>query len=339
MVSEVESVTRRGRSKAPPELARFIGIANELNNVELKEPAVLFGSVLLAAALKGQQTPDFSEPDFDPDSGSDPEVREWRRAYREEQSAAMASKASSQQKYIDLCGRIATAAPLAVQTFLGDPKDVFGFIRNYALLRPAREILSQIAGRGRGPSTDETIEEFRRAGNPVLFSASIDVVVNGEGQLEILPPNELLKAISGVHAGDIRACAVCRRIFWASRSTSNGCSTQHRDTLRQRKNRGKKTKYEHDRRINAGHRKRRIKAAAELKRWHDFPDIDKKRELPVLVVKLVALGFSEQEMSKLELTRKSDKSGVVYYDASRLLNESAYRRALDSCIFKDRKPA
>jgi hypothetical protein len=346
---EVKSVTGRGRgrSQAPKELQKFIDVANGLANIEPREPEDMFGPALLKAAFRTQKAPDFREPEFDPkldpNNESDHTVREWRQQSRQEQIRALANKATSEaltsklqaQDGARVCKAVASRMPAVVRKFLGDPADAYGFIRNYMLLRPARELLQQIAGRG--VSNARTMKEFRRARSSVLFSVQINVVVNESGQIEIAPPNDVLKALIGIHPEDIRKCAICGRIFWASRDTSAGCSPRHQSTLRQRRGRIKKTIYERNRRTRAADRKRRQEAGNELERWFGLPDRERVKSGSTLIGNLKELGLSEEDLLEMGLGRLDNKSGRFVDDTSRLFEQFGYQTALRWC--RSKRPA
>ena len=124
---------------------------------------------------------------------------------------------------------------------------IHGFVANYRALEYARKLLPAIA-RQKWPLAENTskalsYEEFQKiqsaqSGLPmgVLCQASVDLVVDGHGKIE-LSKNPVLEALVGVRADRIRSCKICKRVFWSPRVNSECCSQRCRKTFNQRSSR------------------------------------------------------------------------------------------------------
>jgi hypothetical protein len=205
-------VTQRGQSKPPKGLARFIELANMKLDRPLDDASLVFDSAVRDPS-KTVKLPDVWE---------------------------------------GICAETASTLPPEARAFLGPAADIHGFVTNYMTLGYARKLLPAIA-RPKWPVAENTSKavsypEFKkiqraRSGLPmgVLCQASVDLVVDGRGQLG-LSQNPVLEALVGVRADRIRSCNICNRVFWAPRVNSECCSERCRKTYNQRSSRAARRK-------------------------------------------------------------------------------------------------
>jgi hypothetical protein len=206
LAQKAKTVTRRGHSKPPDELAHFIRLVNaeRLFERELPDEGTLF-----AAMCKVR--PPVSDRD-----------------------------------YLDLLirSRAETVAALSpeARAFLGPPEDPARpllFSERWELLKSAGEVLSAIARRSRGElsGTAELLIFDRQFHGEFPFSVPVGVGINERGQGVLRKKNPLLDALIGAQLDHVRSCAVCGHIFWAKRANSECCGEQCRKTYNQRKSR------------------------------------------------------------------------------------------------------
>jgi hypothetical protein len=204
-------VTQRGQSKPPKGLARFIELANMKLDRPLDDASLVFDSAVRDPS-KTVKLPDVWE---------------------------------------GICAETASTLPPEARAFLGPVADVHGFVANYRTLGYARKLLPAIA-RQKWPVVENSkavsYQEFKkiqraRSGLPmgVLCQASVDLVVDGRGQLG-LSQNPVLEALVGVRADRIRSCNICNCVFWAPRVNSECCSEHCRKTYNQRNSRAARRK-------------------------------------------------------------------------------------------------
>ena len=197
-----KTVTRRGHSKPPEELARFIELVNleRLYEQDLRDPRNPVPA-LYDALRKGAPIP---PRDF----------LDWERE-----------------------GVRNTVARLAPKTrkFLGPPEDLMQFYERWERLKSAGQVLCAIAEWPRG-KTGELLVLDRRFGVRFPARASVGIRIDEHGQGEI-QKDPFLEALIGARLDHIRACAICRRIFWAPRFNSECCRKQCRKTYNQRESR------------------------------------------------------------------------------------------------------
>jgi hypothetical protein len=205
-------VTQRGQSKPPKGLARFIELANMKLDRPLDDASLVFDSAVRDPS-KTVKLPDVWE---------------------------------------GICAETASTLPPEARAFLGPAADIHGFVTNYMTLGYARKLLPAIA-RPKWPVAENTSKavsypEFKkiqraRSGLPmgVLCQASVDLVVDGRGQLG-LSQNPVLEALVGVRADRIRSCNICNCVFWAPRVNSECCSEHCRKTYNQRNSRAARRK-------------------------------------------------------------------------------------------------
>jgi hypothetical protein len=197
-----KTVTRRGHSKPPQELELYIKLVN-------------------LERLFERDLPDPRDP-----------VPAMYDALRK-------GAPISARKFLDweMKGVRNTVARLAPETrkFLGPPKDLMQFYERWERLKSAGQALCAIAEWPRG-KTGELLVLDRRFGVRFPPRVSVGIAINERGQGERLP-NRLLDALEGAQLDHIRACAICRRIFWAPRFNSECCGRQCRKTYNQRKSR------------------------------------------------------------------------------------------------------
>jgi hypothetical protein len=205
-----ETVTQRGQrgqSKPAKGLARFI----ELANMKLDRPLVDASLVFDSAVRDPSKT--VKLPDV------------WE----------------------GICAETASTLPPEARAFLGPAADVHGFVANYRTLGYARKLLPAIAHQtwpvAENTSKAVSYPEFKkiqraRSGLPMggLCQASVDLVVDGHGQIEF-SKNPVLEALVGVRADRIRSCKICKRVFWAPRVNSECCNERCRKTYNQRSSR------------------------------------------------------------------------------------------------------
>jgi len=215
MVKASKTVTRRGHSKPPADLARFIELVN-------------------AERLFERQLPDLLLVTLNDDLHF---------------SAERYNSMSPLDRYHEHCKALSARLSARTRAYLGPPSDK-EFTEKYLRLWDAGRVLSAIAKcsaglRERGGSL--MISDARFPGQALPFSVAVDLVVNEDG-LFTASDNPLLGALRGVRADRIRSCAVCRRIFWAPRVNSECCCESCRKTYNQRNSRqarrklGSKTK-------------------------------------------------------------------------------------------------
>lgn len=205
------------------EIAKFIELANLKLYEPLESPFDAFGPRLFARL----------SPPAD------------RRHLSLEAKKVAADREFARISWVKKCKAIASKLPLSGQKYLGRPEDVRLFVQKYMNFWAARQILPLIAGRqwsvATHPRDANDFEEYKRSRNvqrdlPIgtVLSAQVDLVVNRDGVLRILP-NEVLQTLNGVSADRIRSCAKCGQIFWASRIgskiASRCCSTRCRKTF------------------------------------------------------------------------------------------------------------
>jgi hypothetical protein len=202
-----ETVTERGQSRPPKGLARFIELANMKLDRPLDDASLVFDSAVRDPS-KTVKLPDL---------------------------------------WVAICEETASTLPPEARAFLGPAADIHRFVANYMTLGYARQLLPAVA-RQTWPVAENTskafsYQEFKkiqraRSGLPmgVLCQASVDLVVDGHGQIE-LSKNPVLEALVGVRADRIRSCKICKRVFWAPRVNSECCSERCRKTYNQRSSR------------------------------------------------------------------------------------------------------
>jgi hypothetical protein len=204
MMKAAQTVTARGQSEPPADLARFIELVN-------------------AERLFERELPDLFLADLNDDL---------------KMSAEHYNSTSPLDRYHEHCE--AASAKLSAQTraYLGPPSDE-EFTEKYHRLRDAGQVLSAIAkcGAGLGERAENLmISDARFPGEAFPFVVSVNLVVNEDGLLTA-SDNPLLGALRGVRADRIRSCKVCRRIFWAPRVNSECCCESCRKTYNQRNSR------------------------------------------------------------------------------------------------------
>jgi hypothetical protein len=203
MRKSAQTVTQRGQSRPPSDLARFIDLVNE---ERLYERELADTQEALYAAMD------------DPGNAS----------------------ASPRSLWIRKCEAIADQLNPGTRAFLGPASDLQQFLDRYELLTSAGQVLLHIArqygSRSRPNAEEIIIRDARFPGVEAPFSVTVNVGVNDEGVLRA-SDNPLLAALIGVRADRIRACAICGRIFWASRANSECCSETCRKNYNQRNSR------------------------------------------------------------------------------------------------------
>jgi hypothetical protein len=196
------TVTRRGESKPPRDLARFIELVNmerlyerELDDIQAR----------LDAAT--------DDPENAPNS--------------------------LRNLWVRICGQTAAQLDPETREFLGSPSDFQQFIGKYELLSSAAKVLHSIGKRNaKGPSgyASKLMIHDPQWPAELPFTVSIDLVVDERGRLGVTE-NPLLKSLVGIPIERIRSCAVCRRFFWAPRVNSECCSGRCRKSYNQRNSR------------------------------------------------------------------------------------------------------
>lgn len=170
------------------------------------------------------------------------------------EKAFVAAKASPskaiQDVWEEVWSEVGALFSPAARSFLGRPvKDMPGFVTRYYLLESARTALRDLAEQQR------------------VTRIGVTLTVDKRGVLEI-PRESLLFVLLDVPVVRIKACRICRRIFWAPRINSECCSTKCRKVHNQRQsreNRRQKRRYQAEKRKQAA---RRILEAA-LRRTKD----------------------------------------------------------------------
>ena len=110
-------------------------------------------------------------------------------------------------------------------------------IARYNFVRQSRENLRIIA---RIASKNLNWMERYLASTKIEFQASIQI--DDDGIIRV--NRDIFSAtVEDVEASRIRECAICRRIFWAGRTTQQGCSTACSHALRNRRYRAKYKDY------------------------------------------------------------------------------------------------
>jgi hypothetical protein len=219
-------VTQRGQSKPPKGLARFIELANMKLDRPLDDASLVFDSAVRDPS-KTVKLPDV-----------------WEGICAETASTLPPEARAFLGPAADIHGFVTSA-------FLGPAADIHGFVTNYRTLGYARKLLPAIA-RQKWPVVENSkavsYQEFKkiqraRSGLPmgVLCQASVDLVVDGRGQLG-LSQNPVLEALVGVRADRIRSCNICNCVFWAPRVNSECCSEHCRKTYNQRNSRAARRK-------------------------------------------------------------------------------------------------
>ena len=219
MAKLAKTVTQRGQSRPPGELARFIEIANLHSGQPLPDPSGVFDAVVRDPS-KTVKLHDF---------------------------------------WVAECKRIASQLSPKARAFLGTTADVKKFAANYSILYQATRLLHAIANRKwpeTQTSKDVSFEQWEaieraRLGLP-MCRTSVDLVVDEDGRIK-LSKGPVLEALDGERAADrIRSCVICERIFWAPRINSECCSLGCRKTFNMRNSR-KNRQYRKSARMKKGH--------------------------------------------------------------------------------------
>ncbi len=204
MRKAAKAVTRRGQSRPPKDLARFIELANMKLDRPLDDASRVFDSAVR-------------------DPSKTVKLRDF---------------------WLGVCEETASKLPTEARAFLGPAADIHGFVENYKAMENARKLLPAIARQkwpvAENTSKALSYEEFKKiqraqSGFPmrVLCPASVALVVDRHGQLG-LAKNPVLEALVGVRADRIRSCKICKHVFWAPRVNSECCSKRCRKTYNQR---------------------------------------------------------------------------------------------------------
>jgi hypothetical protein len=118
-----------------------------------------------------------------------------------------------------------------IRAFLGEPRNVEKFQDRYHALRSAQQVLPLLAERWH----DYESSQF----TSLPFSLPVNLYVR-DGTVGA--SGTFLNALRGVRADRIRRCAVCKRVFWASRTNSECCGQKCRKTYNKRNSRAAEKK-------------------------------------------------------------------------------------------------
>ena len=120
----------------------------------------------------------------------------------------------------------------AEREFLGSPNDELEFRRQYDAFETARLFLPAIADQNSGSesrSDYDMTDQFTS-----LPSIPMNLYVRGG---RISASGNFFNVIEGIPADHVRRCAICRKLFWASRINSPCCSVKHRKQWNKRNSR------------------------------------------------------------------------------------------------------
>lgn len=198
-----QTVTHRGDTKPPTDLARFIELVN-------------------AERLYERELPDAHKTLY--------------AAMDDPVNASVAPRVL----WIQQCAEIASELRPETRAHLGSASNLEQFLERYELLSAAGKILQGIAKRrapGSHGQSNELMVHDTRFPVDVPFTVPIAMVVNGDGLLAVKPENPLVASLVDVPADRIRSCAICGQVFWAPRANSECCSEKCRKTYNQRNSR------------------------------------------------------------------------------------------------------
>lgn len=101
---------------------------------------------------------------------------------------------------------------------------------SYYRLRAFRRSLYRLAEIGQEPEKHlgQSLQDV------VLNIALIEYAYLDNDGIIRLPSNPLAEAINGIEVARIRACLICRKLFWATRKDKRCCSEEHARIVRQR---------------------------------------------------------------------------------------------------------
>lgn len=147
---------------------------------------------------------------------------------------------SPRDLWIRVCGETAAKLRQETRTFLGPVSHLQDFLERYELLNSAANVLQGVTKLGavgsKGQPSELKIRDARWTVD-VAFTVPVVMVVDERGQLAIKPENPLVEALVGIPVERIRACAICRRLYWAPRINSECCGEKCRKTYNQRNSR------------------------------------------------------------------------------------------------------
>lgn len=112
--------------------------------------------------------------------------------------------------------------------FLGSPADQEQFRDRYDSFRSAQVFLPRLAQ----PKPEERAEFELETGVMSLPPISVNLYTTNDGR--IAASGTFVDSLVGVPVDRIRHCAVCNKVFWASRSNSECCCHKHRKAYNQK---------------------------------------------------------------------------------------------------------
>jgi hypothetical protein len=210
MRKPAKTVTRRGQSEPPNDLAQLIALVNA-------------------------EWPFKRElPDVYPISDSYTDTEYLHPAIKEPKDFL------SRDAWVKICEEAVSTLSRKTRAFLGAPANLQVFFEKYALLKSARQVLLGIPNWYRaGLRTHAPELMIRAAGFPgaeMPFQVSVSLILNEQGQFK-RSNAAILDALIGVRADRIRLCVICNRIFWAPRANSECCGKTCRKNYNQRNSR------------------------------------------------------------------------------------------------------